>query len=76
MLKGKSNEEIELLRKSSLLVGKTLAEVARRIEPGVTTAKLDAIAEEFIRDHGAIPGFKGYGGFPGSLCVSVNDTVV
>lgn len=76
MLKGKRNEEIELLRKSSLLVGKTLAEVARHIEPGVTTAKLDTIAEEFIRDHGAVPGFKGYGGFPGSLCISVNDTVV
>ncbi|MFW5974966.1 MAG: type I methionyl aminopeptidase [Bacteroidota bacterium] len=76
MLKRKSNEEIELLRKSSLLVGKTLAEVAKHIEPGVKTLKLDSIAEEFIRDHGAIPGFKGYGGFPGSLCISVNDTVV
>ncbi|MGM0565571.1 MAG: type I methionyl aminopeptidase [Bacillota bacterium] len=76
MLKKKSNEEIELLRKSSLLVGKTLAEVARHIEPGVKTIKLDSIAEEFIRDHGAVPGFKGYGGFPGSLCISVNDTVV
>ncbi len=76
MLKKKSDEEIELLRKSSLLVGKTLAEVARHIEPGVKTIKLDSIAEEFIRDHGAVPGFKGYGGFPGSLCISVNDTVV
>lgn len=76
MLKRKSDEEIELLRKCSLLVGKTLAEVARHIEPGVKTIKLDSIAEEFIRDHGAVPGFKGYGGFPGSLCISVNDTVV
>ncbi|MCF8231891.1 MAG: type I methionyl aminopeptidase [Bacteroidales bacterium] len=76
MLKPKSAEEIEVLRKSSLLVGKTLGEVAKYIEPGVQTKKLDQVADEFIRDHGAIPGFKGYGGFPGSLCISVNDTVV
>lgn len=76
MLKPKSAEEIELLRKSSLLVGETLGEVAKHIHPGVKTKKLDDIAEEFIRDHGAVPGFKGYGGFPGSLCISVNDTVV
>lgn len=72
----KTVEEIELQRESSLLVGKTLAEVARHIRPGVTTRELDRIAEAFIRDHGAIPGFKGYGGFPGSLCVSINDEVV
>ncbi|MCF8301787.1 MAG: type I methionyl aminopeptidase [Bacteroidales bacterium] len=72
----KTEEEIELLRKSSLLVGKTLAEVAKRIRPGVTTLELDKVGEEFIRDHGAVPGFKGYGGFPGSLCISVNETVV
>ncbi|MCE1200736.1 MAG: type I methionyl aminopeptidase [Bacteroidia bacterium] len=72
----KTVEEIELQRESSLLVGKTLAEVARHIRPGVTTLSLDRIAESFIRDHGAIPGFKGYGGFPGSLCISVNDEVV
>lgn len=72
----KKKEEIELIRVSSLLVGKTLAEVARHIGPGVTTAKLDKIAEEFIRDHDAVPGFKGYGGFPGTLCTSVNDQVV
>ncbi len=72
----KTVEEIELQRESSLLVGKTLAEVARYIRPGVTTLSLDRIAETFIRDHGAIPGFKGYGGFPGSLCISVNDEVV
>lgn len=76
MLKPKSAEEIELLRRSSLLVGKTLGEIAKHIQPGVKTKKLDEIAEEFIRDHGAVPGFKGYGGFPGSLCISVNDTVV
>jgi methionyl aminopeptidase len=72
----KSEEEIEIIRISSLLVGKTLAEVAKNIACGVTTAKLDKIAEEFIRDHDAIPGFKGYGGFPATLCTSVNDEVV
>ena len=72
----KTDEEVELLRESSLLVGKTLAAVADRIIPGVTTLELDAVAEEFIRDHGAEPGFKGYGGFPNSLCTSVNEAVV
>ncbi len=72
----KSEEEIELLRKSSLLVGKTLAEVARILKPGVSTAKLDSLAEEFILDHGAKPGFKGYGGFPATLCISINEEVV
>ena len=72
----KSEEEIELLRESSLLVGKTLAEVAKRIRPGIETIALDKIAEEFIRDHGAEPGFKGYNGFPYTLCISVNDEVV
>jgi methionyl aminopeptidase len=76
MIYYKTDEEIELIRLSSLLVGKTLAEVARHIKPGVTTASLDKVAETFIRDHGAVPGFKGYGGFPGTLCVSVNDVVV
>jgi methionyl aminopeptidase len=72
----KTDEEIELIRQSSLLVGKTLAEVAKWIKPGVTTKKLDNIAEEFIRDNGAIPGFKGYGGFPATLCASNNEAVV
>ncbi len=72
----KTEEEIELIRESSLLVGKTLAEVAKRIRPGIQTIALDMIAEEFIRDHGATPGFKGYNGFPYTLCVSVNDQVV
>jgi len=76
MIQYKNNEEIELIRESSLLVGKTLAEVARHIKPGIETRKLDKIAEEFIRDHGAIPGFKGYGGFPNTLCISVNENVV
>ena len=72
----KTDEEVELLRESSLLVGKTLAAVASRIRPGATTLELDAVAEEFIRDHSAEPGFKGYGGFPNSLCTSVNEAVV
>ena len=72
----KTDEEIELLRESSLLVGKTLAEVAKHIKPGVTTLELDKVAEEFIRDNNAKPGFKGYGGFPNSLCTSVNEAVV
>jgi len=72
----KTNEEIELIKKSSLLVGKTLAEVAKHIEPGVTTLTLDKVAEDFIRDHDAEPGFLGYGGFPNTLCTSVNEQVV
>jgi len=72
----KTAEEIELLRESNRLVGKTLGEMARHIRPGISTLELDRIAEEFIRDHGAEPGFKGYDGFPGALCISVNDVVV
>lgn len=76
MIHYKTDEEIELIRLSSLLVGKTLAEVARHIKPGIKTAELDKIAETFIRDHHAVPGFKGYGGFPATLCISINDVVV
>lgn len=72
----KTKEEIELIRHSSLLVGKTLAEVAKLIKPGVTSLELDKIAEEFIRDNGGEPTFLGYNGFPGSLCVSINDCIV
>lgn len=72
----KSEEEILLLKKSSLLVGKTLGEVALHLKPGVTTKKIDDIAEQFIRDNGGIPGFKGYNGFPATLCISINDEVV
>ena len=77
----KTDDEIELLRQSNLLVGMTLAEVAKMIKPGVTTRQLDAVAEEFIRDHGAVPTFKGfpnpYGApFPNSICTSVNEQVV
>ena len=72
----KTDEEIELLRAANQIVARTLAEVAKVIAPGVTTLKLDTIAEEYIRSQGAVPGFKGYGGFPGTLCVSVNENVV
>lgn len=76
MISYKSIEEIELIRQSSLLVGKTLAEVARLIRPGVKTIELDKVAETFIRDHKAKPAFKGYNGFPATLCISINDVVV
>jgi methionyl aminopeptidase len=76
MIHRKSKEEIELIRESSLLVAKTLAEVARLIKPGVSTLAMDKIAEEFIRDNAAIPAFKGYNNFPNTLCVSVNAQVV
>ena len=76
MISIKTDEEIELLRESNLLVGKTLGEMAKHIRPGVSTLELDRIADEFIRSHGAVPGFLGYGGFPNSLCISVNDVVV
>lgn len=76
MIDIKTDEEIELQRQSSLLVGKTLAEVAKNIRPGVKTIELDRLAETFIRDHDAEPAFKGYGGFPATLCISVNEAVV
>jgi methionyl aminopeptidase len=76
MLYLKTDEEVGLLRESNLLVSRTLAEMAAIIKPGVTTLYLDSIAESFIRDHGATPAFKGYGGFPNTLCTSVNDEVV
>ncbi|MDR2980056.1 MAG: type I methionyl aminopeptidase [Bacteroidales bacterium] len=75
-IKLKSEADIALIRESSLLVGKTLAEVAKAIRPGVPLIHLDKIAEEFIRDHKAVPSFKGYNGFPAALCLSVNDVVV
>lgn len=83
MIYYKTKEEIELLRESSLLVSRTLAEVAKIVKPGVTLKKLDSIAEEYIRDHGARPAFKDYPAsrsgvpdFPGSLCLSLNEMVV
>jgi methionyl aminopeptidase len=76
MIEIKTKEDISRLRQSSLLVGKTLAEIARHLKPGISTKDLDVIAEEYIRDSGAVPAFKGYGGFPGTLCISINDEVV
>ena len=77
----KTEDEIELMRKANRLVGKTLGVISKHIRPGVTTLQLDKVAEEFIRDNGAIPTFKGfpnpYGSpFPSSICTSVNDVVV
>ncbi len=74
--KVKSEEEVELLRQNNQIVSKTLAEIAGMITPGVTTLELDNRAEEYIRDHGAEPGFKGYRGFPNTLCTSLNNEVV
>lgn len=72
----KTNEEIELMYLANQLVGKTLGELAKYIKPGISTLQLDRIAETFIRDHGAVPAFLGYGGFPNSICTSVNEHVV
>lgn len=77
----KTEDEIELMRKANQLVGMTLAELAKHIRPGISTLQLDSIAEEYIRDHGATPTFKGfpnpYGApFPASICTSVNEVVV
>lgn len=72
----KSVEEIELIRESSLLVSKTLGEIAKVIAPGVKTIELDKLAETFIRDNGGVPAFLNYHGFPYSLCISLNDQVV
>ena len=76
MIYYKTAEEIEQIRNSSLLVARTLAEVAKNINPGVTSLQLDKIAEEYIKDNGGVPAFKGYGGFPNSLCISPNEQVV
>lgn len=76
MVRPKTEEEIELLRINGDLVSRTLAEVGKIVAPGVTTNELDRVAETFIRDHGAIPSFKGFEGFPSALCISVNDVVV
>ncbi|HXB41116.1 MAG TPA: type I methionyl aminopeptidase [Bacteroidia bacterium] len=72
----KTAEEIELMRHAALLVSKTLGLVGAEIKEGVTLKHLDKIAEEFIRDNKAVPVFKGYNGFPASLCLSMNEAVV
>ena len=76
MIHYKTEEEVDLIRESSLLVAKTHAEIAGLIKPGITGLALDKIAEEYIRDNGGIPAFKGYNGFPNTLCMSPNDQVV
>jgi methionyl aminopeptidase len=76
MIYYKTDEQVEIMRQSALLVGKTIAEVAKHIKPGVTTLYLDNIAAEFITKNGATASFKGYQGFPYTCCISVNDAVV
>ncbi|CAN5133035.1 type I methionyl aminopeptidase [soil metagenome] len=72
----KSDEEVEIIRKNCLLVNETIAEIAKQLKPGVTTQYLNDLADDYIRDHGAIPSFKNYHGFPYASCMSVNDAVV
>lgn len=76
MITIKTREEIELIRESALIVSKTLGMLAQEVKPGVSTLQLDKMAEEFIRDHGAIPGFLGLYDFPNTLCMSPNAQVV
>jgi methionyl aminopeptidase len=77
MIYYKTKDEVEIMRESSLLVSKTLAAIAERIKPGVTTLQLNDFAEGFIRDHGATPSFKNYQGkYPFATCISVNDAIV
>ena len=76
MARVKQEERIEGVRAAAVIVARTLTEVGRAVRPGVTTAELDRIAEQVIRDHGARPAFKGYRGFPASICPSVNEEVV
>jgi methionyl aminopeptidase len=76
MIYYKTQEEIELIRESSLLVAKSLAEVAKIIRPGISTAALDKVAEEYILDNAGTPAFKGYNSFPSTLCISTNAEVV
>jgi methionyl aminopeptidase len=76
MVRLKTSEEIALMRESAQLVSKTLGMLASEIKPGISPLKLDSLAEKFIRDHGAVPGFKGLYGFPNTLCTSLNQQVV
>ncbi|GGA04690.1 methionine aminopeptidase [Paenibacillus marchantiophytorum] len=72
----KSEVELDLMREAGRIVAETHRLLARAIRPNITTKELDQIAEEFIRSQGAIPSFKGYNGFPGSICASVNEELV
>ncbi|MDQ6762812.1 MAG: type I methionyl aminopeptidase [Bacteroidota bacterium] len=76
MINYKTQEEIELIRQNCLLVNNTIAEVGKKIKPGISTMYLNNLAEQFIRDHDSIPSFKNYHGFPYACCMSVNDAVV
>jgi methionyl aminopeptidase len=76
MIYCKTDEEIELIKKSADILGRAHAEVAKNIKPGVTTSELDKIAYNFITKNGGKPSFKGYKGYPSSLCISVNEVVV
>jgi len=76
MIHYKTEEEIQCIRESAEILAKAHGEVAKQVKPGVMTKDLDKIAEEFIADHGATASFKGYGGFPATLCISVNEVVV
>jgi methionyl aminopeptidase len=76
MIHYKTSEEVERIKQSADILGRAHGEIAKHVKKGVKTSFLDKIAEEFIRDHGAVPSFKGYNGFPSSLCISVNEVVV
>jgi methionyl aminopeptidase len=76
MVNLKTEEELVIIRESAQILGKAHGEIARSIKPGVKTMVLDKLAEEYIRDHGGVPSFKNYRGFPASLCISVNEVVV
>jgi methionyl aminopeptidase len=76
MIHYKTSEEVEKIKQSADILGRAHGEIAKHVKKGVKTSFLDKIAEEFIRDHGAVPSFKGYNGFPSSLCISVNEVVV
>ncbi len=76
MIQYKSSEEIDIIRQSAEILSRAHAEVAKLVKPGVSTEELDKVAEDFINDHGGSPSFKGYNGFPGSLCISINEQVV
>lgn len=72
----KNNTEIEYMKQAGKLVGETLNMLEKAVKPGITTVELDKLAENFIRKHNAVPSFKGYGGFPASICTSVNEEVI
>ncbi|MFZ1807585.1 MAG: type I methionyl aminopeptidase [Cyclobacteriaceae bacterium] len=76
MIHYKTAEDIQKIKESAQILGQAHGEVARLVKPGIKTKDLDKIAEEYIKDHGGSPSFKGYNGFPAALCISVNETVV